>query len=66
MKTKKLTGGKIYWVAQNRAHISDAHAFRTRAEAVHFIDHRVEGWDVGNTGHGWALFQCSAFAEHRP
>ena len=66
MKTKILAGSKYYWVAQSRSRVSDRAVFRTRTEAVHFIDHRVEGWAVGNSGTGWTLFQCSAFIEVRP
>lgn len=66
MKKKPMAGTKMYWLAQNRARVGEVVAFRTRTEAAFFIDHRTEGWDMGNTGSGWALFQCAAIAEHRP
>lgn len=66
MKKRSLTGSKTYWVAQSRDNVADAFAFRTREGAVHFIDHRVEGWATGNAGHGWALFQCAAWAQWQP
>lgn len=56
----------MYWIAQNRGAPEEAHAFPTRELAVHFVDHRTEGWAVGNGGTGWTVYQCSAIAEHRP
>jgi hypothetical protein len=62
-----MTGAKTYWVAQLRSDVGKREAFRTRKDAVHFVDHRVEGWaDNSNSAFGWTVFQCSAFAEWRP
>ncbi len=66
MKTKQLAGTKVYWVAQSQLNTVCREVFRTRAEAVRFIESQTDGWTTGTRGNGWTLFQCAAFAEHRP
>lgn len=60
MREKNLRMSKIYWVAQNGQDVADMRAFRTKGEAFHFVDHRVEGWREGNRGSGWVVFKCYA------
>lgn len=63
MKTKRLRGSKKYWlvVAKQAELQSEAPPpFPKRWLAVHFIDHRVEGWD------GWRLLEVAVTAEVRP
>lgn len=60
MRTTPLRGTKVFWLAQSREDARDIFGFRSRKEAVHFVDHRVEGWD------GWTVYQCSAFAKTAP
>ena len=61
MRKKTLAGSQVFWIVQSKSYLDDAPnilAFRTKREAEHFIDHRVEGYD------GWRLLQTSAFAEY--
>lgn len=63
MKKTHLRGTQTFWLAVPRGKPAANRlpvAFQTQREAVHFVDHRTEGWG------GWRLVQAAAFAEYRP
>lgn len=60
MKIDQLRGTRTFWVADLHGE-NRSRAFRTRVDAVFFIEEQAEGWGR----HAWRLYQCSAFAEHR-